>query len=135
MKNFELTYNQLKDNNEPVLYKGEVYTFFDEGLTRKVFVNSDNTKVIKFLLNDDGRNFNKDEYDIYYESSEKELLAVTNISDNEMVIEQEFVLPIKFSDKELSIKDMLFAGSCRNEVGWNSEGKLVCFDLSEYKKY
>ena len=30
---------------------------------------------------------------------------------------------------------MLFADSCRGEVGWTKEGKLVCFDLDEYKKY
>ena len=54
---------------------------------------------------------------------------------NGSIIEQEFCLPIKFSDKKLNIAQMLFAKSCRNEVGWNKEGNLVCFDLDEYMRY
>ena len=41
-----------------IMHKGEAYTYFDEGLTRHVFVNADETKVIKILQRDSGKNYN-----------------------------------------------------------------------------
>lgn len=127
--------NERKSQTDTVLYKGEVYNYYDEGLTRKVYVNDKGTKVIKLLIDDDRINHNQIEYDLFVSSNEQELLAHTEISDDGSIVEQEFVLPMKFSDRELTIPEILFAGKCRDEVGWNSQGKLVCFDLSEFKKY
>jgi hypothetical protein len=63
----------------------------------------------------------------------KSELAYTEFRNG--IIIQEFCLPVKYSDKELTLKQQLLYSKSRGEVGWNSEGKLVCFDLSEYKKY
>ena len=118
-----------------IMHKGEAYTFFDEGCTRHVYANEDQTKVIKLLQRDTGINYNQEEYDIYTKASDevKEEMVTTTISNN--LIEQEFVTPIKFGGKRLSIAQKLFASKCRNEVGWTADGRLQCFDLDEYKKY
>lgn len=120
-----------------IIYKGEAYTFFDEGLTRYVFANKDKTKVIKLLIEKNNFDFNLEEYEIYQNADEdtREQLAKTELTSNGLVIEQEFCNPIKFDERKLSIPQMLFASSCRDEVGWNKDGKLVCFDLNEFKKY
>lgn len=120
-----------------ILYKGESYTFFDSGLTRYCFVNKDKTKVIKLLIEQSAyrHDFNEEEFKIYKNASKekKKELAETKLSNG--FIEQEFCNPIKFDDRKLTIKQLLFAKSCRNEVGWTKDGRLVCFDLDEYKKY
>ena len=120
-----------------ILYKGEAFTFYDMGLTRYVFTNGDNTKVIKILIEKEHFDYNLEEGDIYKNASDevKSKMARTELTYNGTIIEQEFCLPIKFSDKKLNIAQMLFAKSCRNEVGWNKEDKLVCFDLDEYMRY
>ena len=119
---------------QPIIYKGEVFNFFDEGLTRYVFANKDKTKVIKLLIEEDGH-WNQEEIDIYNKASDekKKLLAKTEL--NGIIIEQEFCNPIKFDDRPMTIPQMRFAASCRDEVGWNANGDLVCFDLDEFKKY
>lgn len=120
-----------------ILYKGEAFTFFDEGLTRFVFTNESKTKVIKILINDRSIDYNKEEIDIYTNASDdiKKQMAKTELTYNGMIIEQEFCNPIKFDDRPLTIKQMVFASSCRNEVGWTKDGDLVCFDLDEFKRY
>jgi hypothetical protein len=119
-----------------ILYNNEPFTYFDSGLTRYVFTNKDRTKVIKILINDD-HNYNLEEFEIYSSSKDsvKEQMAKTELTHSGMIIEQEFCLPIKFYDRQMTLQEIKFALSCRNEVGWNKDGKLVCFDLDEFKKY
>ena len=125
-----------QDDDHNIIYQNEVYSFYDSGLTRKVYVNDDKTKVIKILIDPFGFNYNKEEYNLYNSISKKEELAKTEISEDNLIVIQEFVTPVKFSNKEYnSINEITFANSCRNEVGWNKNGKLVCFDLNEYKKW
>lgn len=120
-----------------VLYKGEAYTYFDSGLTRHVFVNKEKTKVIKFLIEKDMKDYNFEEADIYKTSSKKirKEMASTKLECNGMVIEQEYCNPVKMDNRKMTMAQILFASSCRNEVGWTNDGRLVCFDLDEYKKY
>lgn len=122
---------------QAILYKGEVFTYFDSGLTRHVFVNDNKTKVIKILVDKNSYEFNQEEVEIYRDADEetKKQMAATELTYDGFVVEQEFCNPIKFDDRKLTIPQMLFAGSCRNEVGWTADGRLVCFDLDEFKKY
>jgi len=122
---------------QAILYKGEVYTYFDSGLTRHVFANDAKTKVIKILVEKDMKDYNKEEVDVYKNASEeiRKELAKTELTYDGYVVEQEFCNPIKFDKRTLTIEQMLFASSCRDEVGWTADGRLVCFDLSEYKHY
>lgn len=122
---------------QAILYKGEVYSYFDQGLTRYVFANADKTKVIKLLIRKDQFDFNKEEAIVYElaDDEQKKQLAHTQLTLNGMVVEQEFCEPQKFAKKSLTIQQMMFASSCRDEVGWTADGRLVCYDLSEFKKY
>lgn len=125
-------------NKDAIFYKGELYTYYKSGLTRHVFVNQDKTKVIKSLISDKtfAKDYNKEEQQIYIDADDetKLLMAETTLS-LEGFIEQEFCTPLKESDNVLTLKQILFASSCRNEVGWTKDNRLVCFDLDEFKKY
>lgn len=121
-----------------IIFKNEAYSYFDSGLSRHVFVNKDKTKVIKILISDtDGHNFNLDEYEIYNSASEnnKKQMAYTEISSDNTIIVQEYCSPIKFDERQMTLPQIRFALSCRNEVGWTNDGKLVCFDLDEFKRH
>lgn len=118
-----------------IMYQGETYSYFDEGCTRFVFSNPDRTKVIKLEKEKMRNSFNELEAEIYEDASDedKALMAKTKMIDG--FIEQEFCLPIKFGGIKLTMPQIRFASSCRNEVGWDKDGNLVCFDLDEFKKY
>lgn len=120
-----------------ILYKNEAFTYFDSGLTRHVFVNKDKTKVIKILIKKDHKDFNQEEIDIYNNANSeiKKQMAKTVSTYDGFVVEQEFCNPIKWDERSMSISQIMFATSCRNEVGWNKDGDLVCFDLNEFKRY
>lgn len=136
MNKIETSTSVKVNKNEDVFhYKGDKYTYFDEGLTRSVWVNEEKTKVVKVLHDALNHDFNKDEFETYTNSSEKDRdqMALTELEDG--VIVQEFCNPIKFDNRPLKLRQKLFAAQCRNEVGWNHAGELVCFDLDEYKKY
>jgi hypothetical protein len=133
--NLEHRTSSIRD--QVILYKGEAFSFFDAGLTRYVFTNADKTKVIKILIDKSSKDYNLEEAEIYTNASKenKSQMAKTILTYNGSIIEQEFCNPIKFDDRDMTIPQILFASKCRNEVGWNNEGKLVCFDLDEFKKY
>lgn len=130
---------QVKANNpclgSIIVFQGVVYSYWDEGCTRYVFTNEDQTKVIKIPKDGFSQRFNDSEYETYNNSAEEDRgkMALTELVNG--VIIQEFVTPIKWAGKRLSIPQKIFASKCRKEVGWNSEGGLVCFDLDEYLKY
>jgi len=117
-----------------LFHKGESYEFFDEGCSRYTYANKQCTKVIKIEKNN-LQHFNNLEYEIYQNASEEVKLQMTETFLVNGYIEQEFVMPIKFAGKKLTIPERLFANSCRGEVGWTTDGRLLCFDLDEYKKY
>jgi hypothetical protein len=118
-----------------IMYQNEMFSYFDEGCTRFVFTNKDKTKVIKLVKTPNNNHFNELEDEIYQNAREgdKKLMAKTKMVDG--FIEQEFCMPIKYGGKRLSMEQIRFAASCRNEVGWTKEDTLVCFDLDEYKNY
>jgi hypothetical protein len=123
--------------DQAIFYDNEVFTYFDEGLTRYVFVNEDKTRVVKILIDANSKDFNLDEAERYENASEevRKEMAETKLVMDGLLVEQEFCNPIKFDDRPLTIPQIQFASSCRDEVGWNKDGELVCFDLDEYKKY
>ena len=117
-----------------ILHKGETFSFFDEGCSRFVYTNADNTKVIK-VLKSQSTNFNQEEVRIYNEATDEEKSEMVETTMYNGIVEQAFCTPIKFGGKKLTSEQKQFALSCRNEVGWSEDGRLVCFDLDEYKKY
>lgn len=117
-----------------ILHKGEAFSFFDEGCSRFVYANAENTKVIKVLKNQ-STNFNQEEVRIYNEATDEEKNEMVETTMYNGIVEQAFCTPIKFGGKKLTTEQKQFALSCHNEVGWSEDGRLVCFDLDEYKKY
>lgn len=117
-----------------IMHQGEIFSYFDEGCTRYVFANEDKTKVIKLEKERRNNHYNELENEIYENALEenKKLMAKTKMVNG--FIEQEFVLPIKFGGRRLTMEQIRFASSCRQEVGWKGED-LVCYDLDEFKKY
>lgn len=118
-----------------IMHNNETFKYWDEGCTRYVYVNADRTKVVKIEKMKHSTKWNEDEINRYKEASDedRELMAPTRLIGN--IIEQDFVLPIKYGGKRLNIEQADFAASCRSEVGWTRDGRLVCFDLDEFKKY
>ena len=120
-----------------ILYKGEAYTYYDTGNTRYVFVNDSKTRVIKLLIDQNYKDFNLEEIEIYKNASNetRKEMAETVMNYDGLVVEQEYCIPLKWDDRKMTMQQILFAKSCRNEVGWDKDGNLKCFDLDEYKRY
>ena len=55
-----------------ILYRGEIYSYWDEGCTRYVFTNQDKTKVIKIPKENSLQEYNDREYEIYNQSREED---------------------------------------------------------------
>lgn len=128
--------SSLNDNNHDVIvFNGEAFTYLDCGNTRRVLVNSDKSKVIKELIDSDAYDYNLEEIEVYENAKDKSRMAFTEISKDGKYIIQEYVSPIETHEDELTIPMIKFASSCRDEVGWTKDGRLVCFDLDEYEKY
>lgn len=115
-----------------ILYRGEVYEYLDSGLTRRVYVNSDRTKVIKILIDDDGINHNEIERDIYNSKKGCGELCHTYYDKELNIIVQDYLRPI---DRELLPGEIRLSMSCRGEVGLDVNDRLLCYDLDEYRKY
>jgi hypothetical protein len=121
-----------------ILHKQEVFTHYDSGGTRHVFVNADKTKVIKLLVNKNGIDFNLDEFKRYENASDEHRAKMipTTLQFGGLMVEQDFCLPIsKGGTPPQTFSEILFAAACRDEVGRDKDGKLVCFDLDEYMRY
>lgn len=120
-----------------IMHNNELFKYWDEGCTRYVYVNEDRTKVIKIHKERDfcRHSFNQEEVNAYNNASEEDKLLMVKPTLINGMIEMPFVTPIKFGGKRLTVKQRVFAMSCRNEVGWDNEGNLLCFDLDEFKKY
>lgn len=118
-----------------IMHNGEVFTYYDEGCTRYVYINKDESKVIKIDKTRGSNKWNQDEIDIYEKASEEKKTQMVPTRMHNGLIEQDYVEPIKYGGKKLSIPQRLFASSCRGEVGWTEDGRLLCFDLDELKKY
>lgn len=127
----EITISQEQQKVPPIIFQGQVFTYWDSGLTRNVFVNDDFTKVIKVLINSD-MDYNAEEQSIYDNATPEAKSKMAPVSLHNGIIVQDFVLPIDKSPRELSIKQAMFADRCRKQVGWDKDGNLVCYDLSDF---
>lgn len=128
---------------DAVLHKNEVWTFHATGGTRRVYVNGDKTRVLKVpvSLSDYEHNRNEDEsWNEMNEEQRKEFAECKLLTNGWLEMEYLSTLndPTTFdlwSHIELTAEQIAFASSCRNEVGFDKEGNLKCFDYDEYRKY
>jgi len=135
--------NRKLQEADAIIVNGEAFTFYRSGLTRRVFVNADRSKVIKVPVSKDDYSHNIKEAQMWQEMDEEKrklFVPCRLLSDN--LLEMDFVYILddpetdkKFGNIDLSISDIKFAMSCRNEVGFDKEGKLRCFDYDEFKQY
>lgn len=145
MKDFDnvrvVTVNEVKA--DAVVWNNEVWKFHATGLTRRVFVNEDRTKVIKVPVQRYDYNHNANEAESWKKMSEdkKKEFAECEILPNGWLM-MEFLTTLndpdvfeKWGHRELTTEEMQFAASCRNEVGFDSDGNLKCFDYDEYRRY
>lgn len=141
---YNIDYEQFSQENQAdaVIVNGEVFTYKNSGLTRRVFVNADKTKVVKIPVHANSFHFNTQEIDAWNDASEevKKELAETQILENGYII-QEYLHTFDDKDtgewlgRDLTMKELRFGKSCRDDVGFDKDGNLKCFDLHEYKLY
>ncbi len=133
-----------KENNaEAVLFEGVAYVYHNTGLTRRVFVNKEKTKVVKIPVTEHDFDHNKAEAEQWANASEKMRARLTpcRLLSNGW-LEMDFLYTLndketeaKWGHLDLTVEEITFASSCRNEVGFDTEGKLRCYDYDEYMKY
>ena len=144
--NFEYNINNeqfsLESKADVIIVQGEVYTFKGTGLTRRVFANADKTKVVKVPVKIDSFHWNTEEINCWNEADEntKSQMAETEILENGYII-QEYLHTIddegtpEWLGRHMTMAEIRFAKECRNDVGYDKDGNLKCFDLHEFKKY
>lgn len=132
----------IESQADVVIVQGEVYTYKGTGLTRRVFANADKTKVVKIPVKKDSFHFNTEEIECWNNADDetKKELAETQILENGYII-QEYLHTLDDDETEawlgrdMTMKEIRFAKSCREDVGYDKDGNIKCFDLHEYKKY
>lgn len=136
-----VTVNQVAE--DAVMFDNKVYLYHNQGLTRKVFANKEKTKVIKVPVSKRDYEYNKSEAEWWASASEEQRKTMTpcRLLSNGW-LEMDFLYTLndpetqnKFGHIELTMEEIQFATSCRNEVGFDAEGKLRCYDFDEYRKY
>ena len=144
MKDFIINTDRLaqEQDNDVIIVNGEAFTYKSSGLTRRVYANKDKTFVIKIPLKESYSYCNKEEISIYENASEKtkSQMAETQILPNGYIM-QEFLwsLDDPLTDgvitRKITAEEIRFARSCREDVGFDKDGVMKCFDLEEFKKY
>lgn len=130
------------DKNGVIVYNNEIYVYKNSGFTRHVYANEDKTKVIKVPVEMRGAHWNETEIAIWDEASyeKRQQLAYTELLPMGW-IQQEYLHTLDDESTEswlgriLTMEEIRFASSCRNDVGFDADGNLKCFDLHEYKNY
>jgi len=129
--------------SDAVMWNNEAWTFHATGLTRRVFVNADRTKVIKVPVSYFDYQHNKNEAESWKTLDDKlrDEFAECTLLPNGW-LQMEFLTTLndpdvfeKWGHRELSVEELQFASACRNEVGFDKDGKLKCYDYDEYRKY
>ena len=135
--------NQSQQKADAVVFNEVAYFYHNEGLTRKVFANKEKTKVVKIPVSKFDFEHNRKEAEMWESASEERRKTLTpcRLLANGW-LEMDFLYTLndpetdsKFGHIDLTAEEIQFAYSCRNEVGFDTEGKLRCYDYDEYMKY
>ncbi len=129
--------------SDAVMFNGEAYVYHNTGLTRRVFVNKEKTKVVKIPVSEHDFEHNRNEAEMWENATDEQRATLTPcrlLSNGWLEMDFLYTLndpetDVKWGHIELSNLDIQFASSCRNEVGFDTEGKLRCYDYDEYRKY
>lgn len=131
------------ESKADVIYiNGEAFTFKSTGLTRKCFQNKDRTLIVKVPIHEHDQLHNDNEAKMWENASEetRSQLAETKQLSNGYIL-QEYLHTLddvnteKWLGRPMTMKEIRFAKSCRNDVGYDSNRNLKCFDYDEFKAY
>lgn len=125
-----------------IVVNGDIFTFKNNGLTRRVFANKEKGIVVKVPLTQLDYKHNENEAEKWKNGSDevKEQLAESHLLPNGYLV-QEYLHTLddeetaEWLTRDLTTEEILFAQSCRNEVGFDEDGNLKCYDYDEYKRY
>lgn len=144
MKDFIINTDRLaqEQDNDVIIVNGEAFTYKNSGLTRRVYVNKDKTLVIKIPLKESYNYCNKEEVSIYENAADKvkTQMAETKILPNGYIM-QEFLWTLddplidEIITRDITVDEIRFARSCREDVGFDKNGVMKCHDLEEFRKY
>lgn len=132
----------VESKADVILVNGEAFTYKNSGLTRRVFVNKDKTLIVKVPITVEDQRHNDNEAELWSEADEetRSQLAETQRLSNGYIL-QEFLQTLddetteEWLNRPMSMSEIRFATSCRNEVGYDTSGRLKCYDYDEFKKY
>lgn len=132
----------VESKADVIVVNGEAFTYKNTGLTRRVFVNKDKTLIVKVPINNFDQRHNDNEADLWNRADDeiKSQLAETARLPNGYIL-QEYLQTLDDPDTEeklgrpMTMAEIRFATSCRNEVGFDSNGILKCYDYDEFKAY
>lgn len=132
----------VESKADVILVNGEAFTYKNTGLTRRVFVNKTKTLVIKVPVDEDYQRHNDNEAKLWLEPSDelKAQLAETKRLPNGYIL-QEYLHTLDDDETQdiigraMTMDEIAFAASCRDDVGFDSNGVLKCYDYDEFKKY
>ena len=130
----------VESKADVILVNGEAFTYKNSGLTRRVFVNKDKTLIIKVPITVEDQRHNDKEAELWSEADEetRSQLAETQRLSNGYIL-QEFLQTLDdettegWLNRPMTMSEIRFATSCRNEVGYDTNGKLKCYDYDEFK--
>lgn len=132
----------VESKADVILVNGEAFTYKNSGLTRRVFVNKDKTLIVKVPITVEDQRHNDKEAELWAEANDetRSQLAETQKLSNGYIL-QEFLQTLDdettegWLNRPMTMSEIRFATSCRNEVGYDTNGKLKCYDYDEFKKY
>ena len=132
----------VESKADVIMVNGEAFTFKNTGLTRRVFENKSKTLIIKVPVRKEYQDHNDNEAKLWEEATEEERsqLAETKRLSNGYIL-QEYLHTLDDDDTEkwlnrpMTMAEIRFATSCRNDVGYDTEGRLKCYDYDEFKQY
>lgn len=132
----------VESKADVIIINGEAFTYKNTGLTRRVFVNKDKTLIVKVPIHTYDQDHNDNEAELWENASEETRaeLAETKRLPNGYIL-QEFLQTLdddstkEWLGRSMTMSEIRFASSCRNEVGYDASGKLKCYDYDEFKKY
>jgi len=132
----------VESKADVIIVNGEAFTYKNTGLTRRVFENKDKTLIIKVPVEKEYQRHNDNEAELWEQATEEERsqLAETKRLSNGYIL-QEYLHTLDDKDTEawlgrpMTMAEIRFATSCRNDVGYDENKNLKCYDYDEFKQY
>jgi len=132
----------IESKADVVIVNGEAFTYKNTGLTRRVFENKTKTLIIKVPIRKEYQDHNDNEAKLWEEADEqtRSQLAETKRLSNGYIL-QEYLHTLDDKNTEewlgrpMTMAEIRFATSCRNDVGYDENRNLKCYDYDEFKQY